>query len=202
LGATSPGSLGGMIPTVMNKVVGTNFKIVTGYKSGTDIDLAVERGEVQGRAGESWTVLLHTRPHLVNGKKLIFIAQMGLRRAQGLETVPLLTEIARNDEERQLMEIFSSPSAVGKPTVVAPEVPMDRVKLLRAAYDATMKDPAFLADTKKQGLAIGPVGGEELQTVVERTVNAPPALLARAKAVVADLGISGGPKKKKKKAAE
>lgn len=202
LGATSPGSLGGMIPTVMNNVVGTKFKIVSGYKSGTDIDLAVERGEVQGRAGESWTVLLHTRPQLVNEKKVLFIAQMGLRRAKGLENVPLLTDLARNDEERQLMEIFSSPSAVGKPTVVAPEVPKDRVRLLRAAYDKTMTDPAFLADAQKQGLAIGPVGGEELQKVVERTVNASPALLAKAKAVVADLGIGGTPKGKKKKKAE
>lgn len=201
LGATSPGSLGGMIPTVMNKVIGTNFKIVTGYKSGNDIDLAVERGEVQGRAGESWTILQHTRPHLVRDGKLVHIAQMGLRRAKGLETVPLLTELARNDEERQLMEIFSSPAAVGKPTVVAPEVPMERVRLLRAAYDATMKDPKFLADAGKQGLAIGPVSGEELQKVVERTVNAPPALLVKARAVVADLGISGAPKKKKKKQA-
>ena len=191
-----------MIPTVMNKVIGTKFKIVTGYKSGKAIDLAVERGEVQGRAGESWTVLLQSAPQLVKEGKLVHIAQMGPHRAPGLENVPTLTELARNDEERALMEIFSSPSVVGKPTVVAPGVPADRVAALRAAYDATMTDPGFIADAKRGGLAVGPVSGVELQKTVERMVNASPALLAKARAVVADLGMgkpAKGKKKKKKK---
>ncbi|MFT5539710.1 MAG: tripartite-type tricarboxylate transporter receptor subunit TctC [Alphaproteobacteria bacterium] len=200
LGATSPGSLSGMIPTVMNNILGTKFKIVTGYKSGTAIDLAVERGEVQGRAGAAWTVLVKSYPHLIKGKKFVHLAQMGLKRASGLENVPLLTELARNDEERALLEIFSSPAAVGKPTVAAPGVPADRIRALRAAYDATMKDPKFLADAERQGLAIGPIDGSDLQKIVEKTVKASPALLAKAKTIVAglNLGKKKGKKKKKK----
>lgn len=197
LGATSPGSLGGIIPTVLNKVVGTKFKIVTGYKSGTAIDLAVERGEVQGRAGASWTVLAKSYPHLIKEGKLVHLAQMGMKRAPGLEQVPLMSELGRNDEEKKLLEIFSSPAAVGKPTVVGPGVPAERVAALRTAYDATMRDPRFLADASKQGLAIGPVSGTALQQIVVRTVNAPAALREKARNVVIDLGL--GKKKAKKK---
>ncbi|MGE0652542.1 MAG: hypothetical protein AB7P12_12445, partial [Alphaproteobacteria bacterium] len=198
MGATSPTALGTMIPLAMNNVLGTRFKIVTGYEAGAQVDLAVERGEVHGRAGESWSVLQATRPQLLKERKLIHLAQMGMRKEPGLEDVPLLTELARTDEERRILEIVSSPSMVGKPTVVGPKVPKDIVAALRKAYDATMKDPQFLADAGKRGLAIGPVSGVELQKIVEEILAAPPEIKAKVQAALDPKGLPPGKAKKKK----
>ena len=106
-------------------------------------------------------------------------------RTPDLPNVPLLVDLARNSDDRALLELFSAPYTIGKPTAMGPKVPADRVATLRAAYAATMQDPAFLADAKKLGVEIAPVSGEELASLMARLMNLPPGLLDRAKQAIA-----------------
>ncbi len=199
IGATSPGSLSTTIPLVLNNVLGTKFRIVTGYKSGRSIDRALEQGEVQARAGASWRVWKRSYPHWIQGNKLVILAQIGSQRDPTISKVPLLSELGRNAEETKLLKLFSSPMTVGKPTVVAPNVPKARVKALRKAYSDTMGDPKFLADAKRQGLLVSPISGTALQKLVEDTVRAPGALIAKAKKAIVRKNVTSRKKGKKKK---
>jgi hypothetical protein len=143
---------------VLNEALGTQFQTVAGYKQATAIDLAVQRGEVNGRAGESWYGQKGTTWDWLRAGKAKIILQIGFRKADDLQNVPLLLDLVQNDpKKRQLVELFSSPAKFGKPTVVAPGVPAARVAALRQAYAETMTDPEFLADAGKLGVDIQPV---------------------------------------------
>jgi tripartite-type tricarboxylate transporter receptor subunit TctC len=185
MGSTSPGSLGGMYPRVLNDVLGTQFQPIAGYKEATAIDLAVERGEVHGRAGESWYGQKGTTWDWMRDGKAKIILQIGFKKASDLQDVPLLLDLVKdNPEKRQLVELFSSPAQFGKPTVVAPGVPAARVAALRAAYAQTMTDPAFIADAEKLGVDIQPVSGDDLNKLAESFAKIPADLLAKARKTV------------------
>ena len=185
MGSTSPGTLGGMYPRVLNEVLGTQFQPIAGYKEAVAIDLAVERGEVHGRAGESWYGQKGTTWDWMRSGKAKLILQIGFAKAPDLQDVPLLLDLVRDDaEKRQLVELFSSPARFGKPTVVAPGVPAARVAALRAAYAETMTDPAFRADAEKIGVDIQPVTGADLNKLAESFATISPELLARARRTV------------------
>ena len=182
LAATSSGTLSGMLPRIINHVLGTKFQVVTGY-SFAAIDLAMERQEVHGHAGAAW-ISKGKYADLVRDNKVRVLLQIGFHRPSELAAVPLLRDMAKDDEALRLIDLFASPAALGKPMVVGPDVPADRVALLRQAYDATMRDPAFLAEADKVGVTILPVSGVELGERVKRIVESPPALVARAKAAI------------------
>jgi tripartite-type tricarboxylate transporter receptor subunit TctC len=192
-GATSATSLGATIPKAMNHALGTKFKVVTGYKGGLAVDQALEKGEVAARAGANWSVLRGKYPHWIKNNQITVVVQIGSHRAEGLEKVPLMHELGRTEEEHLILEFFSTAMDVGKPFAVGPKVPTARVAALRAAFDAMVKDPAFLADAKKQGLLISPVRGADLQNLVAKIVATPPNTIKAAKK------IFGKPKKGKKK---
>jgi tripartite-type tricarboxylate transporter receptor subunit TctC len=160
-------------PTVLNAIAGTRFRVIYGYPGGNEINLAMERGEVAGRGSNAWASYKSTRPDWLTEKKIIVLAQIGLRRAPDLPNVPLLQDVATNDLDRAAMRLLSSPTAIGRPFFAPPGVPADRVKALRAAFDVMVKDPGFLADAKKLNLDIDPVSGEELQKIVSDIINAP-----------------------------
>ena len=185
MGSTSPGTLGGMFPRVVNDVLGTQFHPIAGYKEAVAIDLAVERGEVHGRAGETWLGYSGTTGDWLKAGKAKVILQIGFRKAPELPDVPLLLDLVKNDaEKRRLVELFSSPALFGKPTVVAPGVPVARVAALREAYEATMADADFLADAAKIGVNVQPVSGAELAKQAESFAALPDDLLARARRTV------------------
>jgi tripartite-type tricarboxylate transporter receptor subunit TctC len=184
MGATSPGTLGGMFPKIINQIAGTKFRVITGYKDAVAIDLAMERGEVQGRAGESWFGDKGTYGEWRRDGKINILVQIGPKRAKELQDIPLLTEIAPDDSGSQLAELFTSPSIIGKPTVVGPHVPQERVAALRKAYEETMADPAFLKDAEKIGLTPNPISGTELETVVKRIFATPHNLVELARKAV------------------
>jgi tripartite-type tricarboxylate transporter receptor subunit TctC len=185
MGSTSPGTLGGMYPRVLNEVLGTQFHPVAGYKEAVAIDLAVERGEVHGRAGESWYGQKGTTWEWMRAGKAKIILQIGFRKAPDLQDVPLLLDLVKDDpERRRLVELFSSPALFGKPTVVAPGVPAARVAALRQAYDKTVTDAEFLADAEKIGVDVQPVSGAELAKLAESFATIPADLLARARRTV------------------
>ncbi len=190
LGGTGPASSIVIFPAVMNHLLDTKFKIVTGYKSSSAVDIAFERGEVQARSG-SYGSLVSQHSDWIRDKKIVFLVQVGGKREKTLPGVPLLTELARNDDERRVLKLISSPIALGRPYLAPPGLPAERVAELRTAFAATMKDKGFLAEIDKQHLDLDPMTADEVAEIVNDTINAPPALVAKAKAAM--------PQKKKKK---
>jgi tripartite-type tricarboxylate transporter receptor subunit TctC len=197
-GATTSTGLSATIPKAMNFALGTRLKVVSGYKGGAGVDHAMQRGEVAVRAGANWSVVASSHADWFRDKKATIVVQVGSHRAKGLETVPLLHELARTEEERKILEFFSTAMDMGKPFAVGPKVPAARVNALRAAFDAMTKDPGFNADAKKLGLVISPVGGAALQKLVTKIADSPKSVTDVAKKIFGK--PKKGKKKKKKKA--
>jgi tripartite-type tricarboxylate transporter receptor subunit TctC len=179
MGTTTRDSTGGIQVALANNLVGTRFKLVTGYK-GNDIDLAMERGEVDGRAAQFWDGWKLAKPDWVRDKKLNVLVQFGVARAKDLPDVPLITDLVQDEEQRRIVELFVIPIAMGRPLFVAPNVPAERVQALREAFRRTMQDAAFLSEAEKIGLEVEPMFGEELQALVARMMATPPEIVDRA----------------------
>jgi tripartite-type tricarboxylate transporter receptor subunit TctC len=201
IGATGASSPSVLYPQLANNLFGTRFKIITGYRGGGDINLAMERGEVDGRGSNSWSSWKSTKADWVRDRKINVLFQVGPRREIDLPDVPLLTDFARTAAQRQVLEALSGDVAVGRPMVAPPGVPKERVEALRKAFDATMTDPRFLADAAQQKLDIAPIGGEELQRIVARIVGVSPAVAAMIKDAIAGRDVKGLPVDSKAKGA-
>ncbi|MEN9708665.1 MAG: hypothetical protein RIQ68_1073 [Pseudomonadota bacterium] len=160
-------------PQVMNSLLGTKFKIIMGYPGGNEVNLAMENGEVAGRGSNSWASWKASKPDWVRDKKMNIIVQIGLTKTADLPDVPLLMDLAKSEDDRLALKLVSAPPMVGRPVFSTPNVPDDRTKALRDAFDATMKDAAFLEEAKKTGLDINPIGGAELQKVVADIIDTP-----------------------------
>jgi tripartite-type tricarboxylate transporter receptor subunit TctC len=181
MGGTGAGSYTIIYPTVMNSVIGTRFKLVTGYQSTAEIGLAMERGEVEGRAGNNFNSLKAENPDWLKTGKITLITQVGLERDPEYPDLPLLTDLARSDEDRQALKLFSTDVVIGRPFVTSPGVPAERVALLRKAFDETMMDPTYLDDSRKAALDVTPVAGAKIQAVVADLVHTPADIVAKAK---------------------
>ena len=184
IGAPSPMALGAIYPRVMNYALKTKFRVVTGYDGAAGVEHAMEQGEVEGDAGDTWFSGQGNTYDWFKAGKIRVLVLIG-NRTPDLPDVPLLVELAGNADDKALLELFSAPYIIGKPTAVGPKVPTERVAVLRAAYAATMKDPAFLADAKKLGAEVAPVTGEELARLMAKLMNLPPSLIERAKQAIA-----------------
>ena len=189
LGGTGVGSSIVVFPLAMNKVLGTKFKIVLGYKSSAEVFLAMARGEIQARS-VGLTSVLTEYPDWIRDKKIVFLVQMGAKRDPTLPDVPLVTELAKTDEQRQILKLISSPTELGQPYLAPPGVAADRIAALRKAFDATMADPAFLADAAKIRYSVVPMTGDEVARIVRETVSAPGNVVARARALIGT--VDGG----------
>jgi len=183
LGGTGAGSGIVIIPTLMNSLLGTRFKIVTGYRTSEEVNLGLQRGEVQARAF-GFGSITSQHPDWLRERKVVFLAQAGARREKLLPDVPLLTELAKNDEQRRIMQLVSSAPALGQPYIAPPGVPADRLAILRKAFEATLKDSAFLSDAERIGFAVEPMNAREAGRIVHETINAPAAVVAKAKAAM------------------
>ncbi len=193
LGGTGAGSGIVIFPTVMNNLLGTKFKIVIGYKSSSEINVAMERGEIQSRAFGLSSVFAEYKDRWVTPKKIVFLAQVGLKRDKLLPDVPTLVELAKNPRDREIMKLIAAPTALGKPYTAPPGLPADRLKTLRDGFAATLRDKTFLAEMAKLSIDIEPMTAEETIQIVNDTVNAAPEIVAEAKKVMPKKG-----KKKKK----
>jgi tripartite-type tricarboxylate transporter receptor subunit TctC len=181
MGGTGAGSYTIIYPTIMNSVLGTRFKLVTGYQSTAEIGLAMERGEVEGRAGNNFNSLKAENADWLATGKITLITQVGLERDPDYPNLPLLTELGKTDEDRQILRLFSTDVVIGRPFVTSPGVPPERVTLLRKAFDEMMTDPAYLDDSKKAALDVTPVAGAKIQAVVTDLVRTPADIVAKAK---------------------
>jgi len=173
IGATSPTGMNYLYPKLANELLGTKFKIVTGYPGGTPIMLALERGEVEGRGSNPWSDWKTRKPDWVRDKKIVPLMQMSLFKHPDLPDVPLMVDLAPNETARAVFELVTITGELGRPFLTAPDVPADRVKALRDAFDATMKDPEFLADAARTQKEIHPIRWEEMEQLVRRVLNAP-----------------------------
>jgi tripartite-type tricarboxylate transporter receptor subunit TctC len=187
LGGTGAGSGLVILPRVMNTLLGTRFKIVTGYKSSEDINIALQRGEVEARAF-SLVSITAQRGDWLRDKKIMIVAQIGAKRAHEIPDVPLVTELAKSEEDRQVFKLISAAQALGRPYLAPPGVPADRVAILRQAFEATVKDKTFLAEAEKLQIDIDPLSAGEVTQLVRETVNAPASVVARAKAAIEAAG--------------
>jgi tripartite-type tricarboxylate transporter receptor subunit TctC len=184
VGATGVASGSYLYPHALNTLVGTKFKIVTGYPGGNDINLAMERGEVGGRGSNSWASWKSTRPQWLADKKIFILAQVGVRRNLELPDVPTLQDLAKNDVDRQVLTFISADTAISRPLVTNQGVPRERVEALRRAFEATMKDPEFLEEAAKTKTDISPMTGEEAQRIANATITASAEVRARAATLI------------------
>lgn len=179
-GAAGARGTDGYLPMVLNNLLGTKFKLVTGYK-GNGVFLAMERGEVTCRGGLSWSGWRSLHPDWIRDKKVRFLTQFGLKRNMGPADVPLATELGRTDDQRRILRLFSMSTVLGYPLLVGPGVPAGRVAVLRTAFRATMSDPKFRAQAKTMRIEVAPVFGEDLQGLVNQLLSYPPDLAKKAK---------------------
>lgn len=184
VGGTQPGTDTVLYANVLNNVIGTKLKIVTGYTSSIPILLAMERGEVEGIANWSWSDVGNTRPTWIPEKKIRVLMQLGLEKHPDLPNVPLVMDFAKTDEQRKLLEVLMGMKNLGRPFFVAPEVPPDRVKALQAAFAATMADKDFIAESKRGKRDIDPVLGAEMHELLDHAYALSPELVKKARAAV------------------
>jgi tripartite-type tricarboxylate transporter receptor subunit TctC len=177
--STTRGSPTSIYPRMLNALYGTRIKVVEGYGGSQEALLAVERNEVDGHAsgGSSAAFRARIAPWLKSHAKVIL--QMGMSRDAAFPDIPTAIEVMPTAEGKQLFEIAFAEQVMGRPFVMPPGVPADRVQVLRAAFDAAVKDPALLEDAKAQNMEIDPVTGAAINALLDRVYGAPPALAAR-----------------------
>lgn len=179
VGAAGVTSDDNTFPLVLNKMFGTKMRVITAYPGGNEIALAMERDEVAGRCGWSWSSLLSTYAHWIKEKKVNLLAQFGLSKHADLPTVPLVTELARNDEERQALRLVFARQPLGRPFSAPPGLPPERLETLRRAFDATMKDKDFLAEADKARIEINPMSGADIEQLMRQIYSETPANVAK-----------------------
>jgi tripartite-type tricarboxylate transporter receptor subunit TctC len=184
LSGTGAGSTVSIYPTVMNNVFATKFKLVMGYRGSNEAMLAVERGEVEGHS-TSWTALKVAHPDWIRDKSVNLLVQFSIKRHVDLPDLPTAVDLARNDEERQVLSAIMNAAEVGTAFFTTPGIPADRLTALRRAFDATMKDADFLAEVEKIRLGVNPITGEELQKLVAEVSDLSPALLDKVRTAYA-----------------
>ncbi len=179
LGAIGKSSNTYMLPNMMNNVIGTKFKIISGYRGGSPIRKAIASGELHGWAGQwmGWKMRL---PEWVSQGRIVHLVQMASKRAPDLPNVPLLTDFAKNDEQRELFT-FVQTAIADRAFAAPPGVPGDRVAALTDAYWKTLHDPEFLAETSKRQYLVDPVSAKVVTAFVHKIMNTPPAMIRKLK---------------------
>jgi tripartite-type tricarboxylate transporter receptor subunit TctC len=185
-GAEGTASSAYYLPKLLEETIGAKFNIVTGYNSGTDVDLAVERGEVQCRAFTIAAFFAREPFHTWRKKGFVrVIIQTGKKRDSKLPETPTLQELMEQhktaDSARRLAAVILAANEIGRPIVATPGIPADRVKILRDAFIKSMRDPEVLDDAKKKRLDLDPVAGEDLEALAKEILAQPPEVIDRMK---------------------
>jgi tripartite-type tricarboxylate transporter receptor subunit TctC len=181
LGGSATGADPDTFALIMRNVFGAKVKLVTGYPGGNDINLAMERGEVDGRCGWSWSSLKTQKQWL---SQINLLAQFAVEKNTDIPQVPWTIERAKNQEQRQVLRLLTAGQYLGRPFFSTPEVPADRKAALRAAFDATMTDPQFVAETTKIDLEVTPVTGQAVDKFLGELYATPSDVVAKAQAAI------------------
>jgi tripartite-type tricarboxylate transporter receptor subunit TctC len=180
VGGTGASADTDQFPKITNGVLGTKFKVVTGYPGGNEVGLAMERGEVQGRCGWSWSSVKSTHMKWYQEKKFTVLLQLALKKHPDLPDVPLVVDLAKNDEQRKILRLIFARQVMGRPFLAPPNVPQDRAQALRKAFLATLNDKEFLDNAEKAKMEINPVSGEEVETLMKEAYATPAAVAKKA----------------------
>ncbi|MGE0853884.1 MAG: Bug family tripartite tricarboxylate transporter substrate binding protein [Hyphomicrobiaceae bacterium] len=202
IGVPGAGSATTLNITAINNILGTKFRLISGYGGSAEIKLALERGEVQGTGSVLWELLKTQHKDWLEQKKIRILYQVAIQKQPDLPDVPSIIELGRTDEDKRLLRLFSSYTVVGRSLLVPPGVPKDRVVALRDAFAAMMKDPALKKELADRNLESAYMSGADLQTFMEEIASLPAPLLERARAV-SDIKVEkrkGAKGKKNKKA--
>lgn len=181
VGGGGPTSGNVIFPLMLNRLLGSKFDIITGYKSSGEAMLAVERGELDGIVSWNYSSIRASRMYLVEEKKIHLLLQLALSKHEELPDVPVVTELARNDEERAILELIFARQEMGRPFLAPPATPPAVAKILRDAFEATMKDPEFLADMANRKIEISrPMTGAAIDTLIARFYAQPRSVVQKA----------------------
>jgi len=190
-GSTGTGSFLYLVPKVMEETLGTKLTMITGYQGGPDVDLAIERGEVHCRA-VSTTAFFGREPYIAWGKNGFVrpLTQTGKKREPSLTDVPTIYELMDQyktpETGRRLATVILAANVFGRPILTSPGVPAERVRILREAWNRTVKDPELLAEAKKRGWPVAPVAGEELESLAKEVIAQPPEVVQRLKKLLGE----------------
>ena len=188
VGGVGPGADTDNFPKVINYVFGSKMKLITGYPGGNDINFATERGELDGRCAWSWSSVKSTRPQWLKDKKINLLVQMSTEPHPELTEmgVPFIMDYAKTDDQKAILAFIFSRQAWGRPYIAPPGVPADRAMALQAAFMATMTDPEFLADAKKQKLDVSPLSGPKVASLVAELYKTPENIIKLASVASSD----------------
>jgi tripartite-type tricarboxylate transporter receptor subunit TctC len=178
---TGSGADSVIFPYILNGVLGTKIKVVTGYPGAADFLLAVERQEADGTAGVSWSGLNAARPEWIANKSINIIVQLGLKAHPDMAPAPLVMDYAKTASDRGVLELIFSRQDMAYPVVAPPGTPPERVAILRKAFEAVLKDPDYLADARKQHLEADFMRGEDVEALVKRVMTSPSDVVERAR---------------------
>jgi tripartite-type tricarboxylate transporter receptor subunit TctC len=192
VGGTGAGSQMETMPAMLNRLFGTKIKIVSGYKGGNDVYIAMERGEVHGRCGGLISSIKSTRPNWFPQKLVAVPIQIALERNPEFPDIPAVAEFAKDERTKQILELVLAPFAMDRPILLPPGTAPDKVAALRKAFHDAMNDPAFIADAKRQHLEIGEVPSATIAALLERTYSMPADVIKAAKEAMSLTGTSGG----------
>jgi tripartite-type tricarboxylate transporter receptor subunit TctC len=180
VGTSGPASTDAIFPNVLNYLFGTKIKVVTGYKGAPETHLAMERGEVDGRCGISWDTLVALNADWLRDAKVRLLVQIAIDKEPALPDVPWVFDLAKTEEERQILTFWTAPNKMGRPFLAPPGLPADRAALLREAFAATLKDPDLRAEAGKMNLAINGLTGDEVAALVRQVYATPKAVVEKA----------------------
>jgi tripartite-type tricarboxylate transporter receptor subunit TctC len=175
-------------PTLLNAVLGTKFKIVSGYPGTRESNLAMERGEVQGIGGITWASVKATMGDLLATKRVVVLAQYGLEKHPELSTVPQVLSFARTPDERSALLLLLATQEFGRPFIAPPGTPAEIADALRTSFMKTMADPEFLVEARRRGLDIDPAPGREIQDLVEQLYATSPETIERVRKIFSQAG--------------
>jgi tripartite-type tricarboxylate transporter receptor subunit TctC len=186
VGGEGSGSDPDIFSAMIKNAFGAKLKLVTGYPGTAEVALAIERGEVDGRCGWSWSSLKLLKPDWIADKKVNLITQLALKKSPELPDVPLIFDFATTDRQRQILRLVLSRQSMARPFAAPPDLPLDRKAALRQAFDRTLTDPEFLAEAKQRGLEVNPVTGAEIDRLVGELYQTPPDVIAETRAIISE----------------
>jgi len=183
VGVPGAGSYGAMLLNAVKDIMGAKYKLISGYTSGQETRLAMERGEVEATASIQWTLMREQQKDWLETRKVNLLTQLALKSYPDLTQVPLIGALAKDAETRQVISVFLAPAEIGRAFVAPPDLPPAVAQTLRTAFMATAKDPQFVAEADKQNLELGVMDGAELQAIIDEISRIPPGVLEKAKRV-------------------
>lgn len=192
VGSSGAGSQMETLPIMLNKLFGTKIKVISGYKGGNEVYLAMERGEVDGRCGSFMSSITSTRPDWLPEKKITVPIQIALERNPLFPDIPAVVEFAKDERTKQVLQLVLAPMAMDRPIMTPPGIPPDRLRVLRAAFHDAVNDPDFLAEAGRQRIEVKEVSGEKVDEILSSAFAAPPEVVRAANEAMNPSGASEG----------